>query len=82
MILERLGMAYKDGVPQFGPRFEDSYEHGPEFRHFFLTKCTDYLGFSDKLVINAERAAYYAPTFSQKASRTRKALINEVIKKY
>jgi RAP1 GTPase activating protein 1 len=66
----KVGVAMKTGIPQFGPLLKESYVHGSEFREFLLTK-----------LINAERASYYAPTFASKITRTRQALMNEIINK-
>lgn len=66
----RVGLVCKDGVPPCRPVIHNPpiYEHGTFFRDWLLTK-----------LVNCERAAMYAPDFSHKDSRTRRALLNGMI---
>jgi len=67
-----LGFASKDGVKIHGPVLPPKpflFPKGEDFREFLLTK-----------LINAERAAYYAPGFAQ--SRTRRLWLKEFLDKY
>lgn len=67
----RLGISSKQGVEPHGPPLpaDPVFEAGPAFREFLLTK-----------VVNAERAAYYAPGFGQ--SRTRRLWMKEILEQY
>jgi hypothetical protein len=68
-----IGFANKYGVPPYGPLLPKPsiFEKNEFFRNFFLTK-----------LLNAERAAYSAPEFLSKLTRTRKAIIEDLIKDY
>jgi RAP1 GTPase activating protein 1 len=56
----KFAIASKTGVGPHGPVLPENpiFEHGPAFRTYLLTK-----------LINAERAAYYAPGFMQVSTR-------------
>jgi len=68
----RVGLAFKEGMKKFKPYLPDPdeyvFEHGPAFREFLLTK-----------LINAERAAYFAPSFSSKIKRTKLLLLENFL---
>lgn len=68
----RLNLANKKGVRHYGPHFQRGqiFEHGHDFRELLLTK-----------LINAERAAYTAPGFRQKFSRTRLLALEYLVQK-
>ena len=75
-------MAYKEGVHQFGPPLDEIFAADCDFKQWLLTKRKFQREMLNYSVINAERASYYAPVFSSKIARTRKALINDLVKKY
>eukprot|EP01098_Paradermamoeba_levis_P004302 TRINITY_DN184_c0_g1_i3.p1 TRINITY_DN184_c0_g1~~TRINITY_DN184_c0_g1_i3.p1 ORF type:complete len:412 (+),score=78.23 TRINITY_DN184_c0_g1_i3:416-1651(+) len=64
-------IASKEGVRSHGPVLPAPpiFERGPEFRDYLITK-----------LINAERAAYYAPGFA--VSRTRRLWFKELLELY
>jgi hypothetical protein len=81
----RIEIACKEGVPLFGPPLKPIYKSKAELRDFLLLKRNRLqFAFMSKIstVINAERASYYAPAFAHKISRTRKALIQAIVRKY
>jgi len=67
----KFGIASKEGVVPHGPVLPANplFECGPFFREFLLTK-----------LINAERAAYYAPGFGQ--TRTRRLWMKGILEQY
>lgn len=71
-VAYRVGTTYKEGVKRFTPHLPDPNEyvfaHGPAFREFLLTK-----------LINAERAAYCAPSFAAKINRTKTMLLEGLL---
>jgi len=69
----RISVVCKKDVPPFGPAFPANgiFEKTPLLRDFLLT-----------LLINGERAAMFAPDFSNKLSRTREALLREILDKF
>ena len=82
----RLNLANKKGVRHYGPHFQRGqiFEHGHDFRELLLTKrtFTHLWYFSNRnTVINAERAAYTAPGFRQKFSRTRLLALEYLVQK-
>ena len=69
--LYRISIVRKFGVPAIEPKltYPAVYEEGDIFREMFLTK-----------LINSERLSMYAPDFVRKMYRTRKELMNVLIK--
>eukprot|EP01126_Amoeba_proteus_P008314 TRINITY_DN13069_c0_g1_i1.p1 TRINITY_DN13069_c0_g1~~TRINITY_DN13069_c0_g1_i1.p1 ORF type:complete len:400 (-),score=69.69 TRINITY_DN13069_c0_g1_i1:183-1382(-) len=67
----QIGIASKNGTRVHGPPLprKPLFERGPELREFLYTK-----------IINAERAAYFAPGFAQ--TRTRRLWLKELQEKY
>eukprot|EP01121_Diplochlamys_sp_Union-15-3_P015956 TRINITY_DN5347_c0_g1_i1.p1 TRINITY_DN5347_c0_g1~~TRINITY_DN5347_c0_g1_i1.p1 ORF type:complete len:290 (+),score=54.35 TRINITY_DN5347_c0_g1_i1:79-870(+) len=67
----RIGVVSKTGVRPHGPPLppQSIFTWGDEMREFLLTK-----------LINAERAAYYAPSFAQ--ARTRRLWLKDILEKY
>jgi hypothetical protein len=71
-VVYKFGLISKEGVKVHCPVLPINpvlYHKGDEFREFLLTK-----------LINSERAAYYAPGFSQ--SRTRRLWLKDFLDKY
>eukprot|EP00026_Physarum_polycephalum_P006616 Phypoly_transcript_06665.p1 GENE.Phypoly_transcript_06665~~Phypoly_transcript_06665.p1 ORF type:complete len:315 (+),score=35.19 Phypoly_transcript_06665:647-1591(+) len=61
----RIEVACKNGVPPFGPQLtQPLYAKDDYFRNFLLTK-----------LVNGERAAYHAPAFRPKITRTRSQIL-------
>ena len=87
----RVNVVTKPGVKPIPPFLPDPpvFEEGPQFTQFMLTK-RKHSFFQKKFpilskiffwkVINGERAAMYAPDFTRKVARTRRALLGEVAK--
>lgn len=72
MTKYNFALVSKTGVRAHGPALPPSpvvFSQGEEFREFLLTK-----------LINAERAAYFAPGFAQ--TRTRRLWLWELVEKY
>lgn len=69
----RITIAAKEGVRPWKPLMPtpNIFEKSSALREFLLTK-----------LINAERAAYHAPAFSEKIARTRRTLLANLIKDY
>jgi len=69
----RIGFAYKTGTPSSGPLLAEPavFEKSEKLKDWLLTK-----------LINAERAAFNAPSFASKIKRTRRILLEEIVKKY
>eukprot|EP01104_Vermistella_antarctica_P004499 TRINITY_DN14935_c0_g1_i1.p1 TRINITY_DN14935_c0_g1~~TRINITY_DN14935_c0_g1_i1.p1 ORF type:complete len:686 (+),score=146.16 TRINITY_DN14935_c0_g1_i1:220-2277(+) len=73
----RIAVVCKPGVMPMEPFIpgnklgQQVLKKGPYFREFLLAK-----------VINAERTAMYAPEFKNKMSRTRKALLTDLLSKF
>ncbi|TPX37237.1 hypothetical protein SmJEL517_g01108 [Synchytrium microbalum] len=69
----RLTVCPKNGVPPFTPELPEPCVFGKDAvsRDFFLHK-----------LVNGERAAYKAPSFAPKISRTRSVLLYEVASKF
>jgi len=65
----RVESASKSGVPYFGPRIiQPLYKKDEYFRDFLLTK-----------MINGERAAYHAPEFKPRITRTRSQILQNCV---
>jgi len=61
----RMEVACKNGVPPFGPQItQPLFAKDEYFKNFLLTK-----------LVNAERAAYHAPAFRPKITRTRSQIL-------
>jgi len=69
----RLGVASKVGTPSFGPLLPHPaiFDKNEDFRNFLLAK-----------LINAERACLDAPSFLGKMKRTRKTMLEDIMKKH
>jgi len=69
----KLSVAAKEGVRPWKPLipYPAIFEKTPQTREFFLTK-----------LINAERAAYHATAFGAKITRTRAALLKNLIQEF
>ncbi|KAL6050815.1 Rap1 GTPase-activating protein 1 [Balamuthia mandrillaris] len=72
-ISYRVAVGTKFGVRPFGPLLPEpaSFKKGRKFREFLLTK-----------LINAERAALYAPDFVGKLVNTRKVQLHDIIERF
>eukprot|EP00727_Mastigamoeba_balamuthi_P004599 m51a1_g14137 putative domain-containing protein (1013) ;mRNA; r:237463-241003 len=69
----RVAVAYKRGVPPFGPSLPEPpvFPRGPAFSKFLLTK-----------LLNAEQAALHAPLFEDKMLRVKRQCLSDIAKKY
>jgi len=68
----RLGFAFKDGVPAFGPVLNShGFVKRADLKELLLTK-----------LINGEAASLLAPVFAQKLVRTREALLNYYLQQF
>lgn len=69
----KLTIIGKDGVRRWKPLMPTPpiFERSPAFREFLLTK-----------LVNAERAAYHAPAFGKKITRTRQTILANLISEF
>eukprot|EP01117_Protostelium_nocturnum_P013962 TRINITY_DN5265_c0_g1_i1.p1 TRINITY_DN5265_c0_g1~~TRINITY_DN5265_c0_g1_i1.p1 ORF type:complete len:941 (-),score=379.38 TRINITY_DN5265_c0_g1_i1:45-2867(-) len=72
-LMFKVGFASRSGVPPFGPLLPIPSIFGlsHDFRELLITK-----------LMNGERAAFSAPQFAEKMSRTRKIMLENIATKY